>query len=347
MVATRMSLTGGLGSRHHDEAFGDPFELPPDQAYNETCASIASVMLAWRLLLATGEEDCADVLERTILNGVLSGLALDGTAFFYVNPLQRRTHRAAGTSSPGERGGSRRESWFACACCPPNLMRTLSSWEGYLATSDASGIQIQQYATADIDAVVAGGGPVRLHVETAYPWDGHVVITVLETPDTSWTLGLRVPGWCRSATLSIGSDVRAVADGTRLAMERRAWHAGDQVVLELDMPVRISAPHPRADALRGTLAIERGPLVYCIETADLPAGVELEELEIEPTVQPVAVPRNDVTPGLVGLRLEAFRRSPDGAREDGGPVIVGAIPYFAWANRGVGAMRVWIPRRGV
>ena len=132
MLETRTYLTGGLGSRHRDEAFGDPFELPPDQAYAETCASIASVMLAWRLLLATGDPDHADLIERTAYNGVLPGLSLDGTGFFYVNALQRRTERAF----EDERSGTRKP-WFACACCPPNVMRFLSSWQQYLATADA------------------------------------------------------------------------------------------------------------------------------------------------------------------------------------------------------------------
>jgi uncharacterized protein len=345
MVATRMSLTGGLGSRHVDEAFGDPFELPPDQSYNETCASIASVMLAWRLLLATGDPDTADILERTIYNGVLSGLALDGESFLYVNPLQRRTHRAAEHSTIGERGGGHRAPWFACACCPPNLMRTLSAWEAYLATTDPTGIQVQQYASAQIAAPLPGGGDAVLRVDTDYPWSGRVTVTILETADEPWTLGLRVPGWCRDAVLVDGDETIEIAAGVRIAERRRVWRAGDSVVLELAMPVRVTTPDPRVDAIRGTLAIERGPLVYCIETADLPPRVELEELEIDASVRPEPVPRDDIAAGLVGLRLTAFRRSPSGGSASQ-PLEIVAIPYFAWGNRAVEAMRVWIPRRG-
>ncbi len=166
MVATRMYLTGGLGSRHLDEAFGDPFELPPDRAYAETCAAIASVMLAWRLLLATGDPEFADVIERTVYNGVLPGVSLGGTEFFYVNPLQRRTERAAAAAGQGERA-----AWFPCACCPPNVMRFIGSWPQYLATADADGIQIHQFATAEVRASAAGG-TVRVATKTSYPWDG-------------------------------------------------------------------------------------------------------------------------------------------------------------------------------
>ncbi len=339
MVETRMYLTGGLGSRHRDEAFGDPFELPPDRAYAETCAAIAGVMLAWRLLLATGDPDCADVIERTMYNGVLSGLALDGTHFFYENPLQRRTHRAASTADDGHRAG-----WYACACCPPNLMRTLSSWPGALATTDDEGVQIQQYATADLVARLRDDRHVRLSIETDYPWHGRVVVTVVDAPDDAWTLGLRIPGWCRSATIDDGAAMRPIAEGTRLATRTRVWRPGDTVTLELDMPVRLTEPDSRIDATRGCLAIERGPLVYCVESADLPAEVDLEELEVEASVQPEARPRPDVADGLVGLSLAAFRRAADGEAASQA-IDVGAIPYYAWANHSAGAMRVWLPVR--
>ena len=151
MVATRSYLTGGVGSRHRDEAFGDPFELPPDRAYAETCAAIASVMLSWRLLLATGDPAHADTLERTIFNGVLAGVGLDGVSFSYENPLQRRTHRVA-----EEDGATERSPWFPCACCPPNLMRTFASWPAYLATTDDGGVTIHQYASSEIAAPVGG-----------------------------------------------------------------------------------------------------------------------------------------------------------------------------------------------
>jgi hypothetical protein len=360
LVDTRMYLTGGMGSRHRDEAFGDPFELPPDRAYAETCAAIGSVMLAWRLLLATGEPEYADAIERAMYNGVLSGISLSGTRFFYVNPLQRRTHRAAGSTGSGERA-----PWYPCACCPPNLMRLLSSWQQYLATTDDSGVQLHQYATAEIQADLAGG-PVRLVVRTDYPWHGRITIHVVQTPDRPWTLSLRVPRWCRSATLEgpDGAGPVAVTAGT---VERaRQWRPGDTLVLALDMPVRVTEPDPRVDAVRGCVAVERGPLVYCIESADAPAGTELEELAWDAGRRPMPVPRPDIGEAVVGVTIPVRRREliaphpgdpgdpgadgagpadpdPDGSGPTGG-LTAGAIPYFAWANRTVEAMRVWIPR---
>lgn len=340
LVRTRSYLTGGLGSRFRDEAFGDPFELPPDQAYAETCAAIASVMLAWRLLLATGDLTYADAIERTTYNGLLSGIALDGTHFFYVNPLQRRTHRAATAPGDGERA-----PWFPCACCPPNLMRFISTWRQYLATSDATGIQIHQYAPAEIRGRV-GEATVRLAVETGYPWDGTVRVRVLETPAAPWTLSLRVPGWYGSATLGEnGAEATVLPAGARSFERHRVWRAGDTVALYLDMPIRVTEPAPEIDAVRGCVAIERGPLVYCLETIDLPPGTELEDLAIDPTRQPSLRPDVDAALGVVGVTVPVVRRASSKRIKgsSAAELSAGAIPYFAWANRAVDAMRVWIP----
>jgi DUF1680 family protein len=351
MVATRIYLTGGVGSRHKDEAFGDPFELPPDRAYAETCGSIASMMLAWRLLLATGDPACADLIERTIYNGVLPGVSLDGTAYFYENPLQRRTVQAA--AAPGY---GKRTSWYPCACCPPNLMRTLASWEQYLATTDDGGIQVHQYANATIEAETAAG-PVRIAIDTTYPWAGHVKVVVLDAPEGAWSLALRVPAWARGSTVSSDdSGARAVAPGSPWESGPRTWRAGDAVVLELGMEPRVTAPDPRIDALRGCVALERGPLVYCIESADLPGGVILEDVSLVPGGAPKAVERPDLGDAVVGLDATAVHRphatrawpylEAMSEREPGGalrPINMLAIPYFAWANRTVEAMRVWIP----
>ena len=337
MVATRTYLTGGLGSRHRDEAFGDPYELPPDRAYAETCAAIASIMLSWRLLLATGEPRFADQIERTIYNGMLSGLSLDGTSFFYVNPLQRRSHRSGATHADGARA-----PWYPCACCPPNLMRLLASWEQYLATSDDDGIQVHQYATASI-AAEPGAGPVRLAVTTDYPWSGRIEVRVEETPAEPWTLSLRISSGARAARLSLpGVPARAVHGA--IATERRGWRPGDVIVLDLELATTVTPSDPRIDATRGCVALQRGPLVYCIETADLPDGPELEDIEVDATVRPAVEDRPDLAPGIVGLTMPAhLRRSGVRSGAASESIELRAIPYFAWANRSVEAMRVWIP----
>ncbi|GIF70020.1 hypothetical protein Ais01nite_80550 [Asanoa ishikariensis] len=322
MVRTRRYLTGALGSRHRDEAFGDPYELPPDRAYAETCAAIASVMLAWRLLLSTGEPGYADDIERAMYNGVLSGLSRSGTEFFYVNPLHRRTRRTYESDGHG-----RRRPWQACACCPPNLMRLLSSWRQYLATGDETGIQLHQYATAAIRT-----DEVELSVRTGYPWDGRIDVEVVRSAAEPWTLSLRVPGWCRDARLSVaGEEPAQVATG--YVHRTRAWQPGDQVTLDLALAVRRTEPDPRVDAVRGCVAFERGPIVYCVESVDLPAGFDVEDVRWDPDREAVAVPRPDLGDEVVGIDVpvEPARTAP-------------LVPYYSWANRGAIGMRVWLPR---
>lgn len=330
LVATRTYLTGGMGSRHLDEAFGDPYELPPDRAYAETCAAIASVMLAWRLLLATGEAGYADAIERAAYNGVLSGLSLSGTEFFYVNPLQRRTRR---TYEPA--GHSGRAPWQRCACCPPNLMRLLSSWQQYLATSDETGVQLHQYTAADI-ATSVGDDAVQVSVRTGYPWTGRVTVHIVQTPDRPWTLSMRVPAWCRSATLSGPDDIAPVPVEPGTLHRRRHWRVGDTYVLDLDMSIRRIEPDPRVDAVRGCVAFARGPLVYCVESADLPPGTVLEDLRWDPARPLTTVPRPDLGDRVVGIAIPVVDRASD--------LTANAIPYYTWANRGAEGMRVWIPR---
>ncbi|MDQ7907505.1 glycoside hydrolase family 127 protein [Phytohabitans sp. ZYX-F-186] len=325
LIRTRTYLTGGMGSRHRDEAFGDPFELPPDRAYAETCAAIASVMLAWRLLLATGDVSYGDAIERAMFNGVLSGISLGGTSFFYTNPLQRRTSR---TYEPP--GHSERAPWYPCACCPPNLMRLLSSWERYQATSDGTGVRLHQYATSEIST-----GDVALSVRTDYPWQGRVTVHIGRTPDEAWTLALRVPAWCTSATVAGPDGIRDAGPGP-VELSRR-WRAGDTVVLDLDLRVRATEPDPRIDAVRGCVAVERGPIVYCVESDDLPPAIQLEELTWDPDRRPVTVARPDVG-AAVGVRIPVRAPGRDGE------LVAGAIPYFAWGNRRADGMRVWIPR---
>jgi DUF1680 family protein len=325
MVRTRRYLTGGVGSRHLDEAFGDPYELPPDRAYAETCAAIGSVMLAFRLLLATGEPGYADDIERTMYNGVLSGLSRSGTEFAYVNPLQRRTHR---TFEPD--GHGRRAAWQACACCPPNLMRLLSSWAHYLATADDTGVQINQYATVEVRT-----SEVELSIRTGYPWSGRIVVDVVRTPERPWTLSLRVPAWCESATLAVGGGAPVPVTAGHVH-RTRGWRPGDRVTLDLDMPVRRTEPDPRVDAIRGCVAFERGPIVYCVESIDLPAHIVLEDVRWDATREAVAAPRPDLGDDVVGVDVPV--------EAAGERLTLPAIPYHAWANRGDGGMRVWLPR---
>ena len=340
-------LTGAHGSRHRDEAFGDPYELPPDRAYAETCAAIASFMWNWRMLLATGDGRYAEEMERALYNAIAVATAIDGRSFFYSNPLQLRTgHDGSTEDAPSER-----LTWYGCACCPPNLARLVASLGHYLATRDEEGIQLHLLAAGRIETATPAGTPVALTVETAYPWDGRAELAV-EGPQDEWTLALRIPAWCEDPSLTIdGEAVDATPDEHGYVRLRRAWPASARIGLELPMPVRVVSGHPRIDAVRGSVALARGPLVYCIEQADH-AGVELEDLRVDPASPPQPGPANDALGVPVTLAGRATARpagdaplyGPHGGEPAAGEVAeLTAIPYFRWANRGPNAMRVWIP----
>ena len=342
MATRKIAITGGVGVRPKGEAFGASYELPNEGTYNETCAQIASVMWCWRMLLATGEVKYADLMERTIYNGVLSGVALDGKSFFYGNGLLSRS-------------GGKRSAWDKCACCPPNVMRTLASVNGYVATTSSLGLQVHLYESCGISADLAEG-PVALSVASDYPWDGRVVLTVERSPAAPWELSLRIPGWCANASVSINSRKReeALPPGTP-AVLRREWRAGDTVVLELPMEPVIYEAHPYIDSTRSSAAIARGPLVYCIEGHDQPAGVL--DCRVDPAGAMRAEKRTDLLRGVTVIKAPGFSREGSewegvlyrklasaGRRTGAGKMIeLVAVPYYAWANRGPSPMRVWIP----
>lgn len=355
MLESKTYLTGGAGARWEDEAFGAPFELQPDRAYAETCAQQAAVQWSWRLLLATGKPRYADHIERTLFNGFASGVSLDGDHYFYVNTLQLR----GGSVSDNERDPvNGRLAWFGCACCPPSVMRTLSVLHTYLATADETGIQLHQYAAAAITADVAGG-PVRLEVQTAYPHDGSIDVTVAETPEAEWTLSLRIPAWCTAAALTVdGTRVEQVLEPGTVVAVQRVWTPGTRVVLDLPMPVRLHTSDDRVDATRGSVAFSRGPLVYCFEQVDFPPGVEVDDLRISAaatagTALPVPAPSTGGGGGVVATADTTWNEDlmggvvtvtvPATVRGSTDEVRAVAVPYAVWANRTVGPMRVWTP----
>ncbi|GAB2602727.1 glycoside hydrolase family 127 protein [Streptomyces capparidis] len=352
-VARRTYLTGGMGAHHRDESFGDDFVLPPDRAYSETCAGVASVMLSWRLLLATGEPRFADLAERTLFNVVATSPSEDGRAFFYANTLHRR-HR--GAAPPADAESPRADSglrapWFAVSCCPTNVARTLALLPAYLATADDHGVQVHQYADAEISTSLPGGRGVALRVRTDYPSGGTTTVRVVRSPDHPWTLSLRVPAWTEGATAwLVGADGarRRVAPGT--AAVTRVFRPGDEIRLELPVAPRWVEPDPRIDAVRGTVAVQRGPLVYCAESVDLPGGHDVDAVRVDTSAEPEDGPDHTVVaPGALAPPGEPhgaawpyrpLDRAAAPAADRTGIVLV---PYHSWANRGPSTMRVWLP----
>ena len=347
-VARRTYITGGMGSRHQDEAYAEDFVLPPDRAYSETCAGVGSVMLAWRLLLAHGDAAYGDLIERTLFNVVATSPSTDGRSFFYTNTLHRRE---LGTLPDVDRpsvraAASMRAPWFEVSCCPTNVARMLSSLAAYVATTDSDGVQLHQYAPGRVAAVLADGREVCFTVETDYPRTGEIRLRMDSDDDRPWALSLRVPGWATGATLTTVGVERPVGPGT--VTEHRSWSRGDEVLLHLPMTPRFTYPDTRIDSIRGCVAVERGPLVLALESVDVPGVASVDELRLDPSRPPREVDGRVVVT-CRGVHPQdhqwpyrgSWAESTAVAGDDLGEVPL--VEYNAWANRGPSTMRVWLP----
>ncbi len=341
---TKMYVTGGLGARHRDESFGDAYELPAERAYAETCAAIADVHWSYRLLLATGDSRYADAVEHALLNAVAAGVSLGGTEFFYANPLQVRTAHA---EDPGdEDSATHRVPWFKCPCCPPNVARLVTSAHHYVAQVDDEAVTVSLYASADL---TVDGHP--LSIRTGYPYDGEIEISAPGGLG-SRALRLRIPAWCTAYALTVDGETVPVTarDGWVTVAPR------NHVRLRLEMPARLLYPHPEVDAVRGCVAVARGPLVYALESTDLPVGIRVEDVRFAPDVVLDDGGSLDVLDGAVTVRATALAVSPEPSpgtfHAAPSPVEmrdidVALVPYSRWGNRGSSAMRVWVPLHGL
>ena len=339
-VARRTYLTGGMGSHHTDEAFGDDFELPPDRAYCESCASVAAFMLSWRLLLSTGNERYADFMERLVYNVIATASAEDGHAFFYTNTLHQRTATPAPPAGTISRAGAgARGEWFDVSCCPPNVSRTMASLGAYLASTSGDGIRIHQYASADL-AFDLPSGRTELRMDADYPRSGRVTVTVVAAP-APVTLGLRVPGWGSGATLEGPRGTQAqLAPGVASVTVLE----GDTVVLTLPMAPRFTFPDPRIDAVRGCVAVERGPEVLCLESIDLPSP-SVDEVVVDATVPPIELDGVITVAGAIHAAAETpWPYGDPGSGSASAPTHFTLRPYHDWANRGPSTMRIWLRR---
>ncbi|MEU0877436.1 beta-L-arabinofuranosidase domain-containing protein [Lentzea sp. NPDC005914] len=337
--ARRTHLTGGMGSRHQDEAFGDDFVLPADRAYAETCAAVAAVMLAQRLLLATGDSRYAGVVDRLLHNVIATAIGDDGRSFFYANTLHQRT--PARPSGDGERldvGGGPRAPWFEVSCCLPNLARLVASLSSYLVTADDTGLRVHQYADCDIETRLADGRPVGLQVRTSYPEGGDVAVRVTRSGGEPWSISLRVPDWAAGAVLTVDEERRPVAPGE--AVLTREWTAGQEIRLELPTRPRFVWPDPRIDAVRGCVAVERGPLVLCAESL---GENDLDALKVWTGQDPEQAGDGAVVRARFETPLDSAWPYGDPSGRPGTPVPVHLTPYHRWARRGPSTMRVWLP----
>lgn len=359
LVERKLYVHGGVCPIHRGlsirndmvwEAADAEYVLPNSTAYNETCAQIGNLMWNWRLLAASANPAHADVIELSIYNSILSGIGLDGTSWFYTNvlrwygadhPLLRND--AHGRFQPGRNH----------VCCPSNLVRTVAGFHGYLYGLSDEGLWVHQYAANTLDCELLDGSRLRLLQETRYPWDGSVRITIEQAPEHAFAVKLRLPGWAAGAEVKVngaasGEDVRP---GTYLTLSR-SWRPGDVIELDLPMRVRLVEGHPRIEATRNQVAVMRGPLVYCLEWADLPPGVSVFDVQMPLDVQ--LIPRYDASllGGITVLEGDAVRVRVgdwdgtlyrDATTAEPEPVRVRLVPYHVWCNRGEGEMSVWLP----
>lgn len=342
----RMYVTGGVGSARHGERFSFDHDLPNETAYAETCANIALMFFAHRLLQADLDAEYADVMERALYNSVLSGVSRDGRHFFYENYLA--------ACPPFEKFAKMnpvvRQEWFGCACCPPNIARLLASLGMYFSSESAAGIAIHLYAGGRLETT-AGGVPVAIDVATNYPWDGAVSLKVSPKKAVKFTLALRIPGWCRAARLKVNGVAMPLAKIVKKGYVHltRDWVSGDRVELELPMPVERVEAHPSVREDCGQVALQRGPLVYCVEEAD--CGKDLADLILPAKARLSATWEPKLLGGVVAVTAPAKRRV---AKEWGDALYrpagrstyqrttLKAVPYALWANRKAGEMRVWL-----
>ena len=350
MTGRRMYVSGGLGSRHEGEAFGEDFELPNGRAYAETCAAIGGVMWNWRMLMLEGDARYADLIEHTLYNAVLPGVSLDGAHYFYENPLE-------------DDGTHRRQPWFGCACCPPNVARLLASLPNYFYGASDDAVWVHLYAEGSAEVRLDGDRPVRLRQRTAYPWSGEVEVEV--DGEGEFAVMLRVPSWCEEgASIEVNGEPFAGQPSPGSYAEiRRDWQPGDAVRLSLPMPVRRVEAHPYVAENAGRVALMRGPVLYCVEGADNP-GPDPRDLRLPEGARFTEEFRPGLLGGVVVLTGEAEVSSPEegwdgrlyrtatpGATPGAGPASpagsakLTAVPYHAWANREPGSMRVWIGSR--
>src|SRR5271168_4011444 len=346
MTGSKMYVTGGVGSRAAGEAFGDAYELPNARAYGESCAAIRNMMWNWRMLAVTGDAKFTDVMERALYNGINSGMSLDGTLYCYRNPL---------AFDPAT-GDKIRNTWYDTTCCPPNLERTFAALPGYFYSTSKDGIYVHLYDNSELDWHLENGTGLKITQKTNYPWDGSVEIAVTPAQAAEFTFYVRIPGWAEHARVSVnGEAVNGVKPGQYLPIQRR-WTQGDVIQANFEMSSQVLEANPHVVDDMGRVAIQRGPLVYCLEEIDQPAGTILTDVAVDLTESSGTKFHEEFKSELLGgtvvlhqagvvyerdrshdvLYLK-YRAEPLKSRR----VPLTFIPYYAWSNRQATSMEVW------
>lgn len=354
VTGKQMYITGGVGSMPQGEAFSFDYNLPNDTVYAETCASIGLIFFAHRMLRIAPESRYADVLERALYNTVVGGMARDGKHFFYVNPLEVDPKACGGGNHSVDHVKPVRQGWFGCACCPPNVARLLASLGEYIYSVQGDILYTHLYIGGEAELKV-GAGTVKVTQTTNYPWEGTVQFAVEPAGVERFTLALRIPDWCPEAKIAVNGEVQpldAALVRNGYYWLQRDWQAGDKVELTLQMPVTRMYSHPLVRANAGKVALQRGPLVYCLEEAD--QGPHLHEIILPRSAALRDTWAKELLGGVVTVEAEGIRLSEQGwqgglyssaAHPSEEQVALKFIPYYAWANRGEGEMTVWLRER--
>lgn len=351
MTQRQMYITGSIGSQSSGEAFSCDYDLPNDTAYTETCASIGLMMFANRMLQLEADSRYGDVMERALYNTVLAGMALDGKHFFYVNPLEVHP-KSIQFNHIYDHVKPVRQRWFGCACCPPNIARLLASLGNYIYTRRDDGVDINLYIGSDVEIEVEGE-TLRLQQSGGYPWQDTVKITLETAKPVKTTLALRLPDWCASPQLLVNGEPLELHGYVHRGYVRltRYWQNGDVLQLTLPMPVMRVKGNPLLRHLAGKVAIQRGPLVYCLEQAD--NGSELHNLQLPADTSFKLIAGSGLFKGKTLLQTQGTRVNSTQALQQSlysfnpppaqmQPQTLTFVPYFSWANRGEGEMRVWV-----
>lgn len=344
------------GSKSHSsihlvhQAYGRAYQLPNITAYNETCATVGFALWNWRMLAIKAEARFADLLELSLYNGVLATISLDGTKFFYRNTLRQVD------DLPFElRWSDKREPYIGCFCCPPNTVRTIAEVSGYAYSMSAQGVWINLYGGNVLDTHLIDGSAIKLRQETKYPWDGSIRITIEKAPKEELSIFLRIPGWAEKSRITVnGKQVGKIPKSGQYHEIRRSWSNGDRIELILPMPAELLESHPLVEETHNHVAVRRGPIIYCLESTDLPDNVLIENVAISPSVQFRDRFVEDLLGGVTVLEAEAqyldssnwsgtlYRKlSQDNSKK----IDIRLIPYYAWGNRGDSEMTVWIRMR--
>lgn len=346
LITSQMYITGGVGARSDGEAFGHPYELPNAQAYGESCAAIGNLMWNWRMLAATGDARHTDVIERALYNGVNSGMSLGGTLYCYRNPL----------SFDPAREDQIRNEWYDTTCCPPNLERTFASLPGYFYSTAEDGLYVHLYHNSELDWRLENGTPIQVTQKTGYPWQGSVELSIRPASPSEFTVYVRVPAWSDRSSVTVnGKPVEGASTGSYAAIRRR-WSPGDTVKLELDLRPRLVEANARVVENNGRAAVQRGPLIYCLEGLDQPKGTSLADVALRPSAGEAFSEsfEENLLGGVVALRHEGLAIETSEARRalyfpssapagKSSRIRLTFIPYYAWNNRQPTEMQVWTP----